>query len=163
MSGAPIGDDRRTTELIDELREARADFMGSLEATVGERGDGPGLAGEWGARELIAHLGYWVGHAADAIHAVQEGRAGEFDVGNDEVDARNETVARVARATDLATVRRREGASFEALVEGIRTLDPGLLDVRIADWGTLRDGIREDGAVHYREHADDLVGGGSAA
>lgn len=163
MSAAPIGGDNRTTELIDELHGARDDFMGALEASVGERGDGPGLAGAWGARELIAHLGYWVGHAADAIHAVQEGRAGEFDVGDDEVDARNDTVARVARATDLATVRRREEASFEALVDRLRTLDPGLLDVQVADWGTLRDGIREDGAVHYREHADELVGGGSAA
>jgi hypothetical protein len=163
MADAPPGGDRRIADLVDELRTAREEFLGALDAVVRERGEGPGLAGEWGARELIAHLGYWAGHGADAIHAVVEGRADEFEVGEGEVDARNETVARVARATDLATVRRREEASFNALLERIRALDAELLGVRLAQWGTLLEGIREDGAIHYRAHADELRGGGAAA
>ena len=77
--------------------------------------------------------------------------------------SRNETVARVARQTNLATVRRREAASVEALLERLRGLDPSLLGTRLAAWGSLHDGIREDGAVHYREHAADLGDGAGAS
>jgi hypothetical protein len=149
-------------QLARELTEARTNFMDALDRVTAERGPDARLAGEWGARELVAHLGYWVGHAAEAIHAVEQGRADEFDVGDQEVDVRNETVARVARQASLATVRRREAASVEALIERLDDLDPALLETRLAAWGTLHDGIREDGAVHYRTHANQLAGEGQA-
>jgi hypothetical protein len=38
-----------------------------------------------------------------------------------------------------------------------------LLATPLAAWGSLHDGIREDGAVHYREHADELDGTGEPA
>jgi len=158
-NGSPFLDspvDSPVVALVAELIEARRAFMAALDDVDPALVTTPGLVGEWSARELLAHLGYWVGHAADAIHAVEQGRAEEFDVGCDEVDERNATVARVARETDLATVRKREAASFEALVERLGRIDPELLSVRLADWGTLHDGIREDGPVHYREHELDL-------
>ena len=65
-------------------------------------------------------------------------------------------MARIARDTDLATVRRREAAAVEALVERLTALDPTLLAERLPDGATLEDGIREDGASHYREHAAGL-------
>ena len=145
-------------ELARELTEARAIFMEKLDGVLAERGPDARLTGEWGARELVAHLGYWAGHAAEAIHAVEQGRGDEFELGDQEVEVRNETVARIARQASLATVRRREAASVEALIERLDSLDPELLETRLAAWGTLHDGIREDGAIHYREHADELSG-----
>jgi hypothetical protein len=139
-------------ELAAELADARRAFFAALDRLD----PNTPVIGEWAARELVAHLGYWVGHAAEAIHAVEQGREAEFDVGALEVDERNATVARVARQTNLATVRRREQASFEALVGRLRALDPALLEVRLADWGTLEAGIREDGSAHYREHLEEL-------
>jgi Mycothiol maleylpyruvate isomerase N-terminal domain len=139
-----------------ELIEARDTFLSALAAIDPARRNSPGLVGEWSARELIAHLGYWIGHATQAIHAAELGAAADFDVGADEIQARNATVARVARATDLATVEAREAASFAALLERLEGLDPALLDARLGDWGTLERGIREDGPVHYLEHADAL-------
>lgn len=142
--------------LAAELADARRDFFEVFDAIPpGQRAEAR-LTGEWGARELIAHLGYWVGHALDALHAVEQGRGDEFDVGADEVDTRNAAVARVARQTNLATVRRREEASFRALLNRLERLDPRLLDAMVGDWGRLEDGIREDGSVHYREHAEQL-------
>ena len=138
--------------IADDLADARRAFFARLDALPADRR----RIGEWGEPELIAHLGYWVGHAAEAIHAVEQGRAADFDVADHEVDQRNATVARIARQTNLATVRRREQASFDALVERLRALDPALLEVRLAEWGTLEAGIREDGAVHYREHLEQL-------
>jgi hypothetical protein len=142
--------------LVDDLRAARDDLLEGLSAVRPESMTTPGLIGSWSARELSALLGYWAGHAAEVIHAVEEGRADEVGVGEPSVDEVNETVARIASQTDLATVRKREAASVEALIERVKALDPSLLAVRLPDGATLEQGIREDGPIHYREHLDDL-------
>jgi hypothetical protein len=146
----------RGGSLVDDLRAARDELFEGLSAVRPESLTTPGLIGSWSARDLIAHLGYWAGHAAEVIHAVEEGRADEVGVGEPSVDEVNETVARIARQTDLATVRKREAASVEALVERVEALDPSLLAVRLPDGATLEEGIREDGPIHYREHLADL-------
>ena len=143
--------------LLSDATEARRAFFAALESIDPSQRAAPGLSGEWSARELVAHVGYWVGHAVEAIHHAEQGRAEEFDVGDDEVDARNAVVARVARETDYQTVLRREAEIFQALTERLARLDPRLLQVQLADWGRLEDGIREDAPVHYREHARDLL------
>ena len=139
--------------LVADLVAARADFLAAVE-TVDQTG--PAVVGEWSARELVAHLGYWAGHASEVIHAVETGRADEVGAGEPSVDDRNETVARVARQTDLATARKREAASVEALLERLATIDPALLSVPLPDGATLAGLIREDGPEHYLEHTDDL-------
>ncbi|HUH17329.1 MAG TPA: maleylpyruvate isomerase N-terminal domain-containing protein [Methylomirabilota bacterium] len=149
---APMG----TQHLVDELVEARNGLFEALSAVAPESMTTPGLVGDWSGRELVAHLGYCAGHAVEAIHAVETGRADEFGVDEPSVDEVNATVARVAVTTDLAVVQRREAASFEALVERLRGLDPALLPLRLPDGGTLEDGIRGDGSAHYRQHADEL-------
>lgn len=141
---------------VDDLRAARDELFEGLSAVRPESMTTPGLIGSWSGRDLIAHLGYWAGHAAEVIHAVEAGRADEVGVGEPSVDEVNETVARIARQTDLATVRKREAASVEALVERVQALDPLLLAVRLPDGVTLEEGIREDGPIHYREHLDEL-------
>jgi len=141
--------------LIDDLVAARAALLDAVER-AGPALTAPGPAGAWGARELVAHLGYWAGHAVETIHAVEEGRAGEVGAGLPPTDEVNDTVARVAREADLATVRKREAASVEALLERLRRMDPGLLAVLLPDGLTLEASIREDGPDHYREHAEDL-------
>ena len=142
--------------LVDELLVAREALLGELAAIAPESMTTPGLVGEWSARELIAHLGYWAGHAVEIIHAAQEDRLEELPTDHPAVDQVNETVARVARQTDLATVRKREAASVEVLVERLRALDPELLTRRLPDGASLEEGISEDGPEHYREHADEL-------
>ena len=142
--------------LIRELREARADLFATLDAVAPESMTTPGLMGEWSGREVIAHLGYWAGHATEVIHAVETGRIDEVGEGEPPVDDVNETVARVARETDLAIVRRREAAAVEALIERLVALDPALLGDRLPDGATLDVAIREDGSAHYREHAHEL-------
>jgi hypothetical protein len=138
--------------LAEELTNARRAFFAALDRLD----PAARLIGEWGARELVAHLGYWAGHAAEAIHAVEEGRADEFEVGGFDTDERNATVARVALQTNLATIRRREEASVEALRARLAVLDPTLLAIQLPDGDNLEIAIREDGPDHYREHLDEL-------
>jgi len=142
--------------LIEELRAARDELMGTLAAVAPESMTTPGLLGEWSGRDLIAHLGYWAGHAVEVIHAVEDGRTDDVGVGEPPVDEVNETVVRIARSTDLATVRKREAASVDALVERLRGLSAALLGERLPDGATLAEGIHEDGAAHYHEHAEEL-------
>ena len=145
-----------TERLVDELQRERDGFFEVLSRVAPESMATPGLLGEWSGRELIAHVGYWVGNAGEVIHAVEEGRVDEVGAGKPPTDEVNATVARIARQTELATVRRREAASVEALTERLRSLDPALLEVVLPDGATLAQGIREDGSDHYREHAEAL-------
>jgi hypothetical protein len=142
--------------LVDELEAARADFFGALDAVAPESLATPGLVGEWSARELVAHLGYWVGHVVDVIHAVEEDRVRDLYAERAPVDEVNETVARVARSADFSTVRAREAASVEALVDRLRTMDPALLAAALPSGHPVEALVREDGVDHYREHAREL-------
>ncbi len=144
--------------LVAELADARGAFRAALDDVDPALLTTPGLVGDWSARELVAHLGYWTGHAADALHAAEDGRAAEFDVEALDVEARNATVARVAAATDFETVRMREEASFDALLDRLRDADPAWLVERTGSGDTVEHVLREDGAEHYREHADDIRG-----
>jgi hypothetical protein len=140
-------------ELAADLVVARDAFLGQLDRVEPGSLSTPGLVGSWSGRELVAHLGYWAGHATEIIHAVETGREDETGVAEPPTDEVNATVARIARETPMATVRKREAASVEALLERLRALDPGLLEVRLADGGNLAQAVRADGADHYREHA----------
>ena len=145
-----------TQRLIDELTAARQELFEVLDRVSPASMTTAGLVGEWSGRELIAHLGYWAGNAVEVIHAVEEGRADEVGEGKLPTDEVNETVARVARETDLATVRKREAASVEVLIERLRRLEPSLLDTPLPNGATLEGSIGEDGAEHYRGHAEEL-------
>ena len=142
--------------LIADLQRERDALFTTLAAVEPGSMTTPGLLGEWSGREVIAHLGYWTGHATEVIHLFEVGRIEEDDLGGQTVDEVNATVARIARDTPLETVRKREAASFEALVERLRTLDPALLPDVLPDGATLEQGIREDASDHYREHAEEL-------
>ena len=139
--------------LVTDLRRERDRFFEVLSRVPPPSMTAPGLVGAWSAAEIIAHLGYWTGHAVEAIHAVEQGR---MEPDEPDTDAVNQTVARVARSTDLTTVRRRESASYEVLIERLNTLDPALLSVELPEGDTLLEAVRGDGSSHYREHADAL-------
>ena len=145
-----------TQRLIDDLAEARAELFAALEAVEPGSLTTPGLVGEWSARELVAHLGYWAGYVVEVIQAVEDGRVEELYADRAAVDDVNATVARVARDTNLGTVRKREAASVEALVERLRRMDPSLLHAPLPSGYPLEALVREDGVDHYREHAEEL-------
>ena len=145
-----------TDRLVDDLVAARAGFMSALDAADAAGVTAPGHTGEWSARELVAHLGYWAGHAVEVIHAVETGRADEVGADEPPTEEVNATVARVAGATSLGTVVKREAASVQALLERLAALDPSLLRERVGTAGTLEDAIREDGPAHYHEHTEAL-------
>jgi hypothetical protein len=142
--------------LVDELVAAREEFEAALGDIDPALLTSPGLVGVWSARELVAHMGYWAGHAAEAIHLAEQDRLDEFEADVPSVDERNAVVARVAGETDMPTVRSREEQAFEAFRKRILTVDPEWLTERDADGDTLEEIIKYDGADHYREHTHDI-------
>ncbi|HEX2766053.1 MAG TPA: maleylpyruvate isomerase N-terminal domain-containing protein [Candidatus Limnocylindria bacterium] len=143
-------------ELAAEVVAARDAFLRELDRVEEASLTTPGLLGEWSGRELVAHLGYWAGHATEVIHAAETGRLDELGAGDPPTDEINATVVRVARETPMAVVARREAASVDALLDRLETLVPALLELRLPDGTTLEQAIREDSSDHYREHADAL-------
>jgi hypothetical protein len=142
--------------LVRELEAARGEFLAALGDVEPDLLLTPGLVGEWSARELIAHLGYWTGHAAEALHSAEQGRIEDFGEDDLDVDERNAVVARVAGETDLATVRKREEAAYAALLTRLKRVDPVMLDDKVSYGDTLERVIADDGAEHYHEHTLDL-------
>ena len=147
---------RRVAELLKGLQAARADFLAAIADVDPALRTTPGLAGDWSARELLAHVGFWAGHASDAIHRAEEGELADFGAGEISVDERNVIVARVATETDYATVAAREESAFEAFVELLGRVDPEWLGERDASGDSLEEIIGYDGADHYREHTLDI-------
>lgn len=143
-------------ELVSELTAARDQFLAALDDVDPALREAPGLVGDWSARELVAHIGYWTGHAAEAVYHAAQDRIEEFGRDDLGVDERNAVVTRVARGTDFATVRQREQAAFEALLAGLADADPAWLEERVAYGDTLEEVLRDDGADHYREHTADI-------
>ena len=146
----------RIDALVRDLDGARARFLAALQDVDAALATTPGLVGEWSARELVAHMGYWCGHGAEALHLASVGRLDEFHDQNFDVDARNATVARVAREGDLATARQREEGAYVAFQALLQATDPALLDERVPYGPTLEEVVREDGPRHYEEHTEHL-------
>lgn len=149
--------DQRQAQLLAELVSAHDELAAALGHLPPDRLERTALLGEWSAKEVIAHLGYWAGYAVEVVQAAERGAAGTFGEGRPSVDEINATVARVARQSDPASVRAREQASFDALVARVAAMDPALLDATLPSGATVERAIREDGVEHYREHAADLA------
>ncbi|MEP7040616.1 MAG: maleylpyruvate isomerase N-terminal domain-containing protein [Chloroflexota bacterium] len=143
-------------ELLDGLAAAREEFLAAVADIEPGLRTTSGLVGEWSARDLLAHVGYWTGHAAESLHRAEQGELNEFGKDDLSVDDRNDVVTRVARETDYATVASREEGAFEAFATRLTTVDPELLGDRDADGDTLEEIIAFDGADHYREHTLDI-------
>jgi hypothetical protein len=148
--------DPHVQELLDGLRAARDEFVAAIGDIDPSLRTTPGLVEDWSARELLAHVGYWAGHATEALHRAEQGELAAFGKDELSVDDRNEVVARVAAETDYATVAKREQAAYETFASRLATIDTDSFGERDADGDTLEEIIAFDGADHYREHTLDI-------
>lgn len=143
-------------DLVRELEEARAEFSAALADVDPGLLTAPGLVGEWSAAQVVAHLGYWAGHATEALHRAEQGELDSFGRDEPDVEATNAVVARVAAETDLRTILQREEVAYAALLARLRVVDAETLDERTGEGDTLEQVLRDDGSDHYREHTADL-------
>jgi len=146
----------RVGALVRDLEAARSEFAAALADVDPALVTAPGLVGEWSAAQVVAHLGYWAGHATEALHRAELGELNDFGRDDPEVDETNAVVARVALGTDLRTIVEREAAAYETLLARLRDIDPERLNEHNFEGETLEQALHDDGSDHYRQHTADL-------
>jgi hypothetical protein len=147
----------RVDRLAAELSAARDEFSAALERVDAELLTTPGLAGDWSAREVVAHLAHWDRWATRCVeHPTTDGLA-SLVTGGWDVDAQNAEVAARAAGLSMEAVRDEEADAYAAFAAALAALgDDAGLDVAAPWGGTLEIVIRENGPDHYREHSDHL-------
>ena len=147
------------TELLDTLRARRAEWDAVLAEVLRERMTEPGVAGEWSAKDVVAHLTSYMGWYADRLH---ENLRGEVYLPTEEDmmhwDERNARFYQRNRDRPLDEVLAESAAVFDRLLAGVEAQSEAFLiepqqfegapgPVRI--WQMLRGDVYD----HYREHA----------
>jgi hypothetical protein len=52
------------TDLALEAEAARGEFLDAVHSLTPAQSDASQLVGDWSLREIVAHMGYWVGNTA---------------------------------------------------------------------------------------------------
>ncbi len=102
--------------LLESLDRARA----KEEALLALCDDTPTpVAGQWTAKDNVAHLNAWREHAAHILDAVGRGEEPEGPVDDRDLDARNAVIYEAHRGESAAEVRAGATASYAALMEAV--------------------------------------------
>ena len=132
-------------EMLGREDEAWRRFAETVRAVPADRRDVEGVVPGWTVHDLVWHVGYWAGYAADVI---ERDRAGETDL--------EPAGSELEEAEILATGR---GMTWD---EVVRRLEQGHDRVRAAfssspDPGeTAVEWFRDDTFDHYDEHTAEI-------
>ena len=108
----------------------------------------PGFSEDWNVKDLLAHIGGWLGDAAQDLDRIRQGTYQVTEWTDVQTDAANLEMYKSLRDTDLQTVRRELLAARQALLDAFGRLP----DVT----GDAEDVFRTEGPEHYADHLVDL-------
>lgn len=129
-----LAEDERWEQLSSLLEELPEDRM--LE---------PGVAGEWSAKDLLAHIGCWM---AEAARNLEQMRMGTWEQRRLDIDAMNREFVEAFRDADLELVR------VEMEAARIRMLQEWHALSEIS--GAAEEWFVESGPAHLEEHLPQL-------
>lgn len=148
--------EERRSVLLAELDAARARFIAALADVEPDLFTVPGLMETWSARDLVEHVAFWSGHAADALELATSGHGNDFAYDSSQTDAMNaETLAGASRLTP-GQVTEHEQVAFARFRDALASLAPDVLDLVLGNGDTVERVIRYDGPEHYDEHTEHL-------
>jgi len=102
--------------LLESLDRARA----QEETLIALCDDEPApVAGQWTAKDNVAHLNAWREHAAHLLQSVRRGEDPEGPVDDRDLDARNAVIYEAHRGESADDVRAGVAASYAALMEAV--------------------------------------------
>ena len=134
----------RKTELAREEDAGWAEFESLLEDLTPAQCEEPGyLADGWSVKDVMAHVGAWMGEAAREL---QRMRMGTYESRPIDVDAMNREFYEANRDLPLHLVRAELWSARTRMLQEWNAL-PEITPVA-EEW------FRESGALHYREHID---------
>ena len=145
-------------ELLQRLREGRAEWDAALAEVQREIMDEPGVAGAWSVKDVVAHITSherWIG---DRMHEVLRGESyTPTPVDAMSVDDRNEVFYRQNKSQSVDEVLRDSQEAFRLIEEAVEAHTDAFLfeplrfegvPVPITVWTLLRGDVYE----HYPQH-----------
>jgi hypothetical protein len=142
--------------LASALDDARARFLDALGAVDLDLVLVPGVVEDWSVRDLVVHVAAWAEHGTNAVELAETGRGDAFDYDTSRTDAMNVDILAEARRTSPSAALEREATAFDRFRAAVRSLDPGILPLRLGNGDTVAEVIRYDGPDHYAEHTAHL-------
>ena len=132
-------------EMLAREDEAWRGFAGAVSSVPADRRDVEGVVPGWSAHDVVWHVGYWAGYAADVI---ERDRAGETDLEPEGSQLDDDAVLSTGRAMSWDDVVRYAEQSHDRVRAAFSSSpDPGDVAIR---WFT------EDTFDHYDEHAAEI-------
>jgi hypothetical protein len=144
----------KKSELLQEIHESRARWDAALAGMEDARLVQPGFAGEWSAKDVIAHIAW---HEREMIGLVQARALAGSELWDLPLHQRNDAIYRANRDRPLAEVRREAAEIYARLLDALETLsdedlvDPGHFRGMPADWPPWQV-IAGNTFEHYVDH-----------
>ena len=132
-------------EMLEREDEAWGRFAETISAVPAERRDVEGVVPGWTVHDLVWHVGYWAGYAADVI---ERDRAGDAEL--EPADSQLEDAEILATGRGMSwneVVGHAEQAHDRVRAAFSTSTDPG--DIAV-EW------FRDDTFDHYDEHANEI-------
>ncbi len=149
----------RKSDILNELKSARADLLAAIDGLTPEQMMIPGAVGIWSVKDVLAHLAAWESELVTALNQAQNHqvpnlvRIDDFHSWNEEQYHTNVRRPLEAVKSDLENVHRR-------LCRMVEEYDgQALMDNRRFRWmegEPLWYLIEETAYLHEREHAEDI-------
>ena len=132
-------------EMLGREDEAWRGFVETVRSVPADRRDVEGVVPGWTVHDLVWHVGYWAGYAADVI---ERDRAGETDLEPEDSQLDDAKILATGRGMDWDEVVRRAEQGRDRVRAAFTTSpDPG--DIAVG-W------FRDDTFGHYDEHTAEI-------
>jgi len=137
-------------QLVDRLDAAYADFRSTLEGLDEVQFETKWLDGQWGVREIVAHLAGWLGQLGGGLERMSRGeRPAPAGVDWNDVQHWNDIFAHHAMGKQRAEVLRELEHALDAFKEAAAKLP----DERFGEGKTANRMFDAGGIAHFKEHA----------
>jgi hypothetical protein len=144
----------KMNDLLSRIHSSRARWDAVLAGMDDERLVQPGFAGDWSAKDVIAHIAW---HERQMIGLVQARALAGSELWNLPLHERNDAIYRANRDRPLDEVRREAAESYDRLLDVLETLsdedlvDSGRFSGMPADWQPWQV-IAGNTFEHYLDH-----------
>jgi len=147
-----------TAQLLEVMRTARSNWEALLTEAGEARLSEPGVEGDWSLKDIIAHISYYEGWAADCVAALRRGEPlPRSEYRGLELDERNARIYERNRERSLTDVLCDSQNSFQRSLDAIQGLrDEDLYDREFmrgygVEW-VVHELIEGDTYEHYQDH-----------
>ena len=141
-------------EMHRELEKAWAELATVLESVPDEDRETPGVVASWTVKDLLGHLAFWSGRAAETLRCVCEDRPQDIPVGEGDnwVDEWNEREYNVRKDSSFTEVRAEFLRNYKEANARLDETPDEKVNTRLRG-EVVAVYFVGDTSGHYREHA----------